>query len=105
MSEQEKKIINKVSWRLLPFLVLASLLCYVDRVNVGAIVTDARNQFVEGLQRSDFHIFSDGVEQPITGFATIEEPAQVLLMVEAGPAVYLLEGRHLSAALCESKRD
>jgi len=35
MSEQERKIINKVSWRLLPFLVFAYLLCYVDRINVG----------------------------------------------------------------------
>ncbi|MBP2628030.1 MAG: transporter [Firmicutes bacterium] len=35
MSEQEKRVISKVSWRLLPFLILAYLLCYVDRVNVG----------------------------------------------------------------------
>lgn len=35
MSEQEKRIINKVSWHLLPFLVVAYLLCYIDRINVG----------------------------------------------------------------------
>ena len=71
----------------------------VDRVNVGVIVTDSSGQFVAGLRREDFHILDNGVEQPLSDFATIEEPAQVLLLVEAGPAVYLLEGGHLQAAL------
>jgi Ca-activated chloride channel homolog len=70
----------------------------VDRVNVGVIVTDSRGNFAEGLHREDFHVFDDGVEQPLTDFAAIEEPAQVLLLVEAGPAVYFLEASHLQAA-------
>jgi VWFA-related protein len=70
----------------------------VDRVNVGVIVTDSRGNFVEGLRREDFHLFDNAVEQPISDFAAIEEPAQVLLLIEAGPAVYLLEGGHLQAA-------
>jgi Ca-activated chloride channel homolog len=69
----------------------------VDRVNVGVIVTDAQGHFVEGLHREDFHILDNGIEQPLTDFAAIEEPAQLLLLVEAGPAVYLLEGGHLRA--------
>jgi len=71
----------------------------VDRVNVGVIVTDHTGHFVEGLRREDFRVFDNGIEQPLTGFAAIEEPAQVLLLIEAGPAVYLLEGGHLQAAL------
>jgi Ca-activated chloride channel family protein len=70
----------------------------VDRVNVGVIVTDTRGNFIEGLRREDFHIFDDGVEQPVTDFADISEPAQVLLVVEAGPAVYFLEAGHVRAA-------
>src|SRR6266702_1702076 len=70
----------------------------VDRVNVGVIVTDASGHFVEGLHRGDFHVFDNGIEQPLSDFAAIEEPAQVLLLIEAGPAVYLLEGGHLQAA-------
>ena len=70
----------------------------VDRVNVGVIVTDSRGHFVEGLRREDFRVFDNGIEQPLTGFAAIEEPAQVLLLIEAGPAVYLLESSHLQAA-------
>lgn len=70
----------------------------VDRVNVGAIVTDMHGQFVEGLRREDFRVFNDGIEQPLTDFAAINEPGQVLLLIEASPAVYLLEGGHLEAA-------
>jgi Ca-activated chloride channel homolog len=69
----------------------------VDRVNVGVVVTDSRGQFVGGLRREDFHLFDNGVEQPITDFLSVDEPAQVLLLVEAGPAVYLIEGGHLRA--------
>lgn len=69
----------------------------VDRVNVGVLVTDSQGQFVGGLHRESFHVFDDGVEQPITDFLSVDEPAQVLLFVEAGPAVYLLQGSHLQA--------
>jgi Ca-activated chloride channel family protein len=69
----------------------------VDRVNVGVVVTDPRGQFVGSLRREDFHLFDNGVEQPITDFLNVDEPAQVLLLVEAGPAVYLIEGGHLQA--------
>jgi Ca-activated chloride channel family protein len=70
----------------------------VDRVNMGVIVTDPQGNFIGGLGREDFHIFDDDVEQPITDFASITEPAQVLLLVEAGPAVYFLEASHVRAA-------
>src|SRR3984893_9308504 len=70
----------------------------VNRVNVGVLVTDPTGKSVEGLRRDNFHIFDNGVEQPITGFLALEEPAQALMLIEAGPAVYLLEGGHLQAA-------
>jgi Ca-activated chloride channel homolog len=70
----------------------------VDRVNVGVIVTDAKGKFVEGLQREDFQILDSGNPQPVTDFATIDAPAQVLLLLEAGPAVYLLQDSHLFVA-------
>jgi VWFA-related protein len=69
----------------------------VDRVNVGVVVTDSRGRFVEGLQRADFRLFDNQIEQPVTDFLSVDEPAQVLLLVEAGPAVYLLEGGHIQA--------
>jgi len=70
----------------------------VDRVNVGVIVTGKRGQFIEGLEREDFRILDNGVEQPITGFLPIAEPAQVLLLVESGPALFFLGKNHFRAA-------
>jgi Ca-activated chloride channel family protein len=70
----------------------------VDRVNVGVIVTDVQGNFVEGLQRRDFRILDSGNVQPITDFAPVDAPAQVLLLLEVGPAVYLLQDSHLFVA-------
>lgn len=70
----------------------------VELVNVGVIVTDSRGKFVQGLRREDFHVFDNGVEQPITQFATVDEPGQILLLIEAGPAVYFLQDAHIFAA-------
>jgi VWFA-related protein len=70
----------------------------VARVNVGVVVTDDKGKFVEGLRRDAFHVFDNGGEQPITEFAPIEEPGQVLLLVEAGPAAYFLQDANLFAA-------
>ena len=70
----------------------------VARVNVGVVVTEEKGKFVEGLKRDAFHVFDNGTEQRITEFAPIEEPGQVLLVVEAGPAAYFLQDANLFAA-------
>jgi VWFA-related protein len=70
----------------------------VNRVNVGVTVTDSAGHFVEGLRREDFHLFDNDVEQPVTDFLPIEEPAQLLLLIESGPAVVFLSMNHVLAA-------
>lgn len=70
----------------------------VNRVNVGVTVTDSAGNFVEGLRREDFRVLDNGVEQPTTDFLSVDERAQLLLLVEAGPAVIFLSKNHLLAA-------
>lgn len=70
----------------------------VSRVNVGVIATDNRGNFVDGLKQSDFHIFDSGVEQPIAGFLANDDPAQVVLMLECGPSVYLSGAANIQKA-------
>ncbi len=70
----------------------------VNLVNVPVTVSDARGNFVSGLNRENFRVYDDGVEQPVTHFASVEAPAQVLFLVETSPAVYLIHGQHLEAA-------
>jgi Ca-activated chloride channel homolog len=70
----------------------------VERVNVGVIVTDAKGKFVENLRPPDFQVLDNNTPQPITDFASVDAPGQVLMAVEAGPAVYLLQDSHLFVA-------
>jgi VWFA-related protein len=70
----------------------------VDRVNVGVAVTGSHGNFVKGLRREDFRIFDNGAEQPVTGFLSIEEPAQVVLLLESGPAALFLKKSEFQAA-------
>ncbi len=70
----------------------------VDLVNVEVIVTDAQGNFVGNLKRENFRVLDEGVEQPLTHFAPVEAPAQVLVLVETSPAVYLIHQQHLRAA-------
>ena len=70
----------------------------VDLVNVEVSVTDARGNFVSDLKRENFRVLDEGVPQPLTHFASVEAPAQVLVVVETGPAVYLIHRQHLAAA-------
>lgn len=70
----------------------------VELVNVEVTVTDAQGNFVGDLQRENFRVLDEGVEQPLTHFAPAEAPAQVLVLVETSPAVYLIHRQHLQAA-------
>jgi VWFA-related protein len=74
-----------------------ALILTVNMVAVGVTVTDADGKFVEGLRQEDFKVLDEGVEQPVSYFA-LDQPSHVLLLIEAGPAAYLVEGGHLSAA-------
>jgi VWFA-related protein len=52
-------------------------------VSVDAVVYNKKtSQITTGLKRGNFAIFVDGVEQPITNFATPEAPITVAMIVE-----------------------
>ena len=70
----------------------------VNVVTVPVTVTDSHGGFVSKLSREDFRLLVDGSEQPIEYFSPEETPAQVLILLETGPAVYLLQGEHVAAA-------
>lgn len=70
----------------------------VNVVSVPVTVSNARGDFVGGLRRENFRLRVDHEPQPIDYFAAEQEPAQVLLLIETGPAVYLLRDEHVFAA-------
>jgi len=81
-----------------PDITPAPIRVQVNLVSVSVAVTDETGHFVDSLQKENFLVLDNGVEQPLTHFAAVAEPAQVLLLVESGPAVYLLESGHLQSA-------
>jgi len=70
----------------------------VNRVSVGVTVSDSHGRFVHDLNRADFQISDDGAEQPIADFLPVEEPAEVLLLIEGGPSVLFFAKAHVLAA-------
>jgi VWFA-related protein len=71
----------------------------VSVVSVPVTVTDSRGDFVSGLTRENFRLVVDGAPEPVEYFAAEQEPAQVLILIETGPAVYLLRHEHISASV------
>jgi Ca-activated chloride channel homolog len=67
-------------------------------VPIETSVVDKHGDFVGGLTQDSFRILDDGVEEPIQFFAPVEAPAEVLILLETSPAVYLIHNQHLAAA-------
>src|SRR5580698_2246401 len=68
-----------------------------DLVAVGVSVLDAKGNFYGGLERKDFRVLDNGVEKPLLFFTPIDAPAHVVILVETGPAVYLIHEQHIEA--------
>ena len=66
-------------------------------VKLDASVLDERGELVGGLQQKNFRVLDAGAEQPILYFAPTDAPAQILVMIETGPAVYLIQNDHIAA--------
>jgi Ca-activated chloride channel homolog len=67
-------------------------------VKVDVSVLDKHGEFVSGLDQKNFRVLDGGVEKPIVFFTPVEASAQVLVVVETSPAVYLIHNQHLQAA-------
>src|SRR5579862_2697845 len=60
---------------------------HTEMVPVTCIVSTADGGALPGLRREEFHIFSDGAEQPISYFDASAQPASVALVIDASPSV------------------
>ena len=54
----------------------------VDVVSVAVTVLDANGRLVRGLSRGDFHVFDDGVEQPISQFVNERVPVSLGILLD-----------------------
>ena len=62
-----------------------------EMVQIGVSVLATGGDFVSGLQRRNFRVLEGGSERPLVFFAPTDAPAQILVMVETSPAVYLIQ--------------
>ncbi len=71
---EEDRIYRKVSWRLVPFLILCYVVAYLDRVNVGF----AKLQMLQDLNLSDA-VYGLGAGIFFIGYFIFEIPSNVIL--------------------------
>jgi Ca-activated chloride channel family protein len=69
-----------------------------ELVKVDVSVADPHDNFIGSLTRNDFRVLDNGVERPVSFFMSVDTPAQVMVLLETGPAVYLIQSEHLAAA-------
>lgn len=70
----------------------------VRLVNVEVAVTDSTGRLIPDLASHNFRLRENGVPQEVSHFAPTQAPVRVALLVEASPAVFLLQREHLTAA-------
>jgi VWFA-related protein len=58
-----------------------------NEVVAPVIVTDKSGEMVLSLKQQDFHVFEDGVEQPIEHFGLGGEPLSIVLLVETSQRI------------------
>ena len=70
---------------------VATFRAHTDLVLIPVTITDTLNRFVLGLQKEDFHLFEDGVEQNLAHFSGEDAPLSVgVLFDESGSMSYKL---------------
>ena len=67
-------------------------------ISVPVSITDRNGRYLTDLQKEDFHIYEDGVEQEITYFASVEKPCTVILMLDTSASTWSKLGRIKDAA-------
>ncbi len=55
-------------------------------VTMPVSVLDRDGRFISGLQKSDFKIFENGVEQKLDYFQSVEQPFTVVMLIDVSPS-------------------
>lgn len=69
-----------------------------DMVKINVSVMGNSGDYIAGLEQKNFRVLDQESSQPVIFFASTDAPAQIMLMVETSPAVYLIQNEHLTGA-------
>ncbi|MEK6333353.1 MAG: VWA domain-containing protein [Acidobacteriota bacterium] len=67
-------------------------------VTVPVTVLDRNGRYIPDLQRQDFHIYEDGIEQEIAYFAEVEKPFTIILVLDTSASTWSKLGQIKDAA-------
>ena len=70
----------------------------VPLVTVDVIAVDDHGNFITGLQKQNFRVLEDGVEQPVQSFEPSEAPLTMVMLLESSPISYYLAYQTLETA-------
>ena len=77
-SLQERAVISKLSWRLIPLLFLCYIIAYIDRINVGFAGLQLQKAF--GVDSSRYYeIYGWGAGMFFIGYFIFEVPSNLIL--------------------------
>ncbi|GAA6062195.1 hypothetical protein JCM10212_006476 [Sporobolomyces blumeae] len=82
--EQEKRLVRKIDWKLVPFLSLLYLLSFLDRVNIGQARLDHLEQDL-GLKGNQYNVC---LILFFVGYVVTETPSNVLIK-RVRPSIYI----------------
>jgi hypothetical protein len=77
----------------------------VEIVTVPVTVTGPDDQYVSGLEKSDFHIFDNDVEQKIDSFEVAFLPISMVVLVQSSARVEGLLPRFCLPIWCSASSD
>ncbi len=67
-------------------------------VTVDVVVTDRNGNFLPNLQKENFRLYEDGIEQTVTNFSPSESPITAVLVLETTPRIWRAYYDSLDAA-------
>ena len=67
-------------------------------VSVPVVVSDQKGRFVPGLKATDFKLYQDGMEQPVSLFVTSDRPINIALMLDTSKSTVAVLGKIKKAA-------
>jgi Ca-activated chloride channel family protein len=59
----------------------------VDLVALSVVVTDSADKFVTGLERTDFSVFEDGVQQDVSFFGASDVPLDLAILLDTSASM------------------
>jgi Ca-activated chloride channel homolog len=68
-----------------------------DLTVIDVSVLDRNGNFVGGLAQQDFRVLDDGAEKPVQFFVPVDAAAHLVILMETGPAVFLIHDEHMQA--------